>query len=250
MYDAGLSVPFIASSNVRLAAMRPGSAGISGCFLHSAPYFVMSGLTDVTLYDVSNPVSPKQVGSMPSAQFENEAMNCGERKVVEDPHRPLRDDRRRSLPGLARRPRARQHPGDRRLRAHHRRRQRPDLTRTSARASRDDQHPHRHCIDGTDCRYAYSAGDDSEVAGQGSFSIFDLTRPGRPGPRSTATRATPRHPAVPVRRRRLGRPQVERRRRGLTPPTQATGGSYNLRRPRPPAPARGGQHRRRRRLGP
>ena len=36
-YDAGLSVPFISSPNVRLAAMRPGSAGISGCFLHSAP---------------------------------------------------------------------------------------------------------------------------------------------------------------------------------------------------------------------
>ena len=80
-YDAGLAAPFISSPNVRLAAMRPGSAGISGCFLHSAPYFVMSGLDDVTVFDVSDPVSPRQVGTMPSGQFENEAMNCGERKV-------------------------------------------------------------------------------------------------------------------------------------------------------------------------
>ena len=83
-YDAGLAVPLISSPNVRLAATRPGSSGVSGCFLHSAPYFVMSGLTDVTVFDVSDPVSPREVGSMPSAQFENEAMNCGERKVSRD----------------------------------------------------------------------------------------------------------------------------------------------------------------------
>ena len=35
-------------------------------------------------------------------------------------------------------------------------------------------------IDGTDCRYDYSAGDDSEVPGRGSFSIFDLTDLDRP----------------------------------------------------------------------
>ena len=62
-YDAGLAVPFVASPNVRLAAVRPGSAGISGCFLHSAPYFVMSGLNEVTVYDVSSPVTPRKVGS-------------------------------------------------------------------------------------------------------------------------------------------------------------------------------------------
>ena len=80
-YDAGLSAPFVSSPNVRLAAARPGSAGVSGCFLHPARYLVMSGLDDVTVYDVSNPAAPCEVGSMPSAQFENEAMNCGERKV-------------------------------------------------------------------------------------------------------------------------------------------------------------------------
>ena len=42
-YDAGLAVPLLSSPNVRLAAARPGSAGISGCFLHSAPYFVTVG---------------------------------------------------------------------------------------------------------------------------------------------------------------------------------------------------------------
>lgn len=30
---------------------------------------------------MSNPLDPKRVGTMPSLQFENEAVNCGERKV-------------------------------------------------------------------------------------------------------------------------------------------------------------------------
>jgi hypothetical protein len=174
-YDAGLTVPFIASPNVRLAAVRPGSAGISGCFLHSAPYFVMSGLDDVTVYDVSDPVSPREVGSMPSAQFENEAMNCGERKVsrtrtdrfamigvdlyqaspddLEHVNDPVTGDYELVVVDVS------------------------DPTNPHVRsrvASTTSTHTVT-CIDGTDCRYAYSAGDDSEVAGQGSFSIFDLT---------------------------------------------------------------------------
>ena len=175
MYDAGLNVPFVASPNVRLAAVRPGSAGISGCFLHSAPYFVMSGLTDVTVYDVSNPVSPRKVGSMPSAQFENEAMNCGERKVSRtrtdrfamigvDLYQASPDDLEHvNTPAT----------GDYELvivdvsdpTSPHVRSRVPSTTSTHTVT----------CIDGTDCRYAYSAGDDSEIAGQGSFSIFDLT---------------------------------------------------------------------------
>lgn len=179
-YDAGLSAPFVGSSNVRLAAMRPGSAAISGCFLHSAPYFVMSGLDDVTVYDVSDPVSPREVGSMPSAQFENEAMNCGERKVSRtrtDRFAMIGVDLYQASPD--------------------------DLEHVNAPAAGDYElvvvdvsdptSPHvpsrvrsttsTHtvtCIDGTDCRYAYSAGDDSEVAGQGSYSIFDLTDLDRP----------------------------------------------------------------------
>lgn len=175
MYDAGLSVPFISSPNVRLAAMRPGSAGVSGCFLHSAPYFVMSGLDDVTVFDTSDPVAPREVGSMPSAQFENEAMNCGERKVSRerterfamigvDLYQASPDDLEHVNEPAT---------GDYELVI-------VDVTdptsphvRSRVRATTSTHTV--TCIDGTDCRYAYSAGDDSEVPGQGSFSVFDLT---------------------------------------------------------------------------
>ena len=175
MYDAGMTVPFVASPNVRLAASRPGAAGISGCFLHSAPYFVMSGLDSLTVFDISDPVAPKSVGTMPSAQFENEAMNCGERKVSRsrtDRFAMIGVDLYQASPD--------------------------DLEHVNEPATGDYElvvvdvtdptNPHVRsrvkattsthtvsCIDGTDCRYAYSAGDDSEVPGQGSYSIFDLT---------------------------------------------------------------------------
>ena len=175
MYDAGLSVPFLSSPNVRLAAMRPGSAGVSGCFLHSAPYFVMSSLDDVTVFDVSDPVAPREVGSMPSAQFENEAMNCGERKVSRertDRFAMIGVDLYQASPGDL------EHvnepvTGDYELVI-------VDVTdpTTPHVRSRVRSTTSTHtvsCIDGTDCRYAYSAGDDSEVRGEGRFSIFDLT---------------------------------------------------------------------------
>ena len=174
-YDAGLSVPFLSSPNVRLAAVRPGSAGVSGCFLHSAPYFVMSGLDDVTVFDVSDPLAPREVGSMPSAQFENEAMNCGDRKVSKnrtdrfamigvDLYQASPDDLEHVNDPVT---------GDYELVI-------VDVTDPTAPhvRSRVKATTSTHtvtCIDGTDCRYAYSAGDDSEVPGQGSFSVFDLT---------------------------------------------------------------------------
>ncbi len=58
-----------------------GTAGISGCFLPTAPYFVTSGLESVQVFDVSSPRAPERVGVLDNAVFENEAMNCGERRV-------------------------------------------------------------------------------------------------------------------------------------------------------------------------
>lgn len=155
--------------------MRPGSAGVPGCFLPSAPYFVMSGLDDVTVFDVSDPVTPREVGSMPSAQLENEAMNCGERKVSRertDRFAMIGVDLYQASPDYL------EHvnepaTGDDELvivdvtdpTAPHVRSRVPATTSTHTMT----------CIDGTDCRYAYSAGDDSQVRGQGSFSVFDLT---------------------------------------------------------------------------
>ena len=182
-YDASLSAPFVSSPNVRLAAARPGSAGVSGCFLHSAPYFVMSGLDDVTVYDVSNPAAPREVGTMPSAQFQNEAMNCGERMVsreltdrfamigvdlyqaspddLEHVNDPVRGDYELVVVDVT-------DPTSPHVRS-----RLASTTSTHTVTCIDG-------IDGTDCRYDYSAGDDSEVPGRGSFSIFDLTDLDRP----------------------------------------------------------------------
>ncbi|MDF2145225.1 hypothetical protein [Knoellia sp. p5-6-4] len=80
-YTDGTNVPLVNSPNVRLAASFPETAGISGCFLKSAPLFVMSSLDSLSVFDVSNPVAPELVGTLPNLVFENEAINCGERKT-------------------------------------------------------------------------------------------------------------------------------------------------------------------------
>lgn len=79
-YTDGTSVPLVNSDNVRLAATFPETEGISGCFLKSAPLFVMSSLDSLSVFDVSTPASPRLVGTLPNLVFENEAINCGERR--------------------------------------------------------------------------------------------------------------------------------------------------------------------------
>jgi len=76
--ETGAAAPF-QSANVRLLGAHPSQIGISGCFLGTAPLFVASGLDSVRVYDVRDPASPRLKGVLPSLQFENEAMNCGER---------------------------------------------------------------------------------------------------------------------------------------------------------------------------
>ena len=75
------SAPLVASDNVAHLASVPGSTGISGCFMRTAPLFVMSNLDSVRVFDVRKPAAPQLTGVMPSLQFENEAMNCGERRT-------------------------------------------------------------------------------------------------------------------------------------------------------------------------
>jgi len=153
-------------------ANEPGDVGISGCFLASAPYFVTSGLGGLSVYDVRDGTNPTRVGFLPSAQFENEAMNCGERRT----RRGVRlfalvgVDLHQASPGDI------QHvnvgggelvvvdvtdPTDPRIVG-----RTPGSTSTHTVA----------CVRETSCRYAYSAGD----AGSQRFSVFDLRRPTRP----------------------------------------------------------------------
>ena len=50
------------SGNVAHLANRPGTAGISGCFMQTAPLFVTSGLESLTVWDVSDGTDPTRVG--------------------------------------------------------------------------------------------------------------------------------------------------------------------------------------------
>ncbi len=163
------------SGNVSHLGSRPGTLGISGCFMKTAPLIVTSGLESVTVWNVSNGTSPTRVGVMPNALFENEAMNCGERRTADG------DRRRFVLIGIDLFNAAIDKNG---------------ISHTNGGGNElvlvevtDPTQPHvlssvpattsTHtvaCVQETDCRFAYSAGD----SGTGTFSIFDLRRLGRP----------------------------------------------------------------------
>jgi hypothetical protein len=78
---SGADVPIAASPNVRLITTVPDTLGISGVFAKSAPLFIMSTTKGISVYDVSDPRSPRLAGTLPLAHFENEAVNYGERRV-------------------------------------------------------------------------------------------------------------------------------------------------------------------------
>ena len=80
-YSATANVPVVTNGPVTHVRQVPGQAGISGCFMKTEALFVTSGLDSVKVWDVSDPAAPTQLGALESAQFENEAMNCGERQT-------------------------------------------------------------------------------------------------------------------------------------------------------------------------
>lgn len=79
-YTAGTSVPIVSTPNIRHVANFPDTAAISGCFGKTAPYFYVSSLDSVNVFDVSDPLKPKLTGVLDNLVFENEAINCGEKR--------------------------------------------------------------------------------------------------------------------------------------------------------------------------
>lgn len=171
-FRSGLRVPVVSSPNVRFVTNVPDTLGISGVFAVSAPYFYVSSLDSISVFDVSNPLAPRLTGVLDNITFENEAMNYGERLsggrierfvlVGVDMHQVSSSDPSHVNPGRGQelviidvtdpaRPRVRS-----RL---------PGVTTSTHTVS---------CIRQTDCRYAYSAGDE------GAFSILDLSNPDAP----------------------------------------------------------------------
>lgn len=77
------NIPVLASPNVDLLSVIPGTVGISGVFSPTAPYFYVSGVDALSVIDVSDPKAPRRVGRLQSAVFENEAMTLGERRLAD-----------------------------------------------------------------------------------------------------------------------------------------------------------------------
>ena len=164
------------SGNVSHLGNHPGTVGISGCFTQTAPLFVTSGLEAVTVWDVSDGTDPSRVGVLPNAVFENEAMNCGERRAQDG------STRRFALVGVdlyQAAPTDPQHVGDSNVGGNELvivEVTDPESPTIVGRAPATTSTHTVACVDDTDCRYAYSAGD----SGSDSFSVFDLRRPGKP----------------------------------------------------------------------
>ncbi|MGZ4487495.1 MAG: hypothetical protein ACXVW1_06140 [Nocardioides sp.] len=78
----GTGSALLSSPNVAHLATNPTQVGISGCFMRTAPVLVTSGADSVRVWDVSDAAHPALVGVLPDALFENEAMNCGERRTA------------------------------------------------------------------------------------------------------------------------------------------------------------------------
>ncbi|GAA1476079.1 hypothetical protein GCM10009623_05250 [Nocardioides aestuarii] len=157
------------SSRVAHLASNPGTLGISGCFMPTAPHFVTSGLESVTVWDVSDPTAPTRAGALANAVFENEAMNCGERRTADG-------TRRFVLVGIdlyQAAPTDPLHVADSNVGGNEL--MLVDVTdpgdvHVLARVPATTSTHTVACVEETNCRYAYSAGD----SGSGSFSVFDL----------------------------------------------------------------------------
>lgn len=164
--SAPTSASLVSSGTVEHLGANPSQLAVSGCFMPTAPVLVTSGVDSVRVYDVSDPVRPALTGVLAQGLFENEAMTCGERRTSDG-------TRRFALVGVdlvSAAPTAPEHtnvgggqlhvvdvtdPADPTIVG-----SAPGTTSTHTVA----------CVDGSRCRYAYSAGD----SGSGSFSVFDL----------------------------------------------------------------------------
>ncbi len=155
------------SERIAHLGVNPSQAGISGCFLKTAPLFVTSGIDTLRVWNVADPAKPRLVGTLVNALFENEAMNCGERRTSSG-------IKRFALVGVdlvSASPDDIEHSnlGGGELIV-------VDVTKPSAPRiySRAPGSTSTHtvaCVDQWDCDYAYSAGENESNP---YFSVFDL----------------------------------------------------------------------------
>ncbi|GEP33167.1 hypothetical protein NSZ01_09350 [Nocardioides szechwanensis] len=178
----GRTSSVVESDNIAHLGAHPTQTGISGCFLKTAPVFVTSGVDSLRVWNVSDPARPRVVGTLANALFENEAMNCGERRTPQGVKRfvLIGVDLVQVAPDDIQHVNA----GGNELIV-------VDVTKPSAPkiVSRAPATTSTHtvaCVDDTDCRYAYSAG------GRDDFSVFDLRNLRKP----VEVDAKPKQPGV------------------------------------------------------
>jgi len=174
-FDAEAAKQRIASLKATAAALEsdkivhlkanPGQIAISGCFMQTKQLFVTSGFDSVQVWNVRRPEAPVLKGTLPDVLFENEAMNCGERRTRNGVERfaLIGVDAVQAAPGDP----EHVNVGGGELIV-------VDVTDPTAPAirSRADGSTSTHtvaCVDPVNCTTAYSAGDDGV-----GFSIFDL----------------------------------------------------------------------------
>jgi len=77
------NLPLVTSPNVRHVTTFPETQGISGEFARTGPYFYVSSLDSISVFDVSDPLRPRLTGTLANLVFENEAMSYGERRTAD-----------------------------------------------------------------------------------------------------------------------------------------------------------------------
>ena len=178
------SVPVVSSPNIELVTARPGTSAISGVFSRTAPYFYVSGLDTLTVFDVKDPTSPIPMGKLANAIFENEAMTLGERRQPDGSIRRfllVSNDLYRVTvgPGAIQRGPVGPPLGQELIVVDV---TNPNLPEVVGRVETDTG-THTTACANVDCTYAYTSG------GGGAFSVIDLTD--LEAPKQVATFASP-----------------------------------------------------------
>ena len=194
--DLTAPVPTVTSSNVTHLASLPETTAISMEFARTGPYAYVSSLDTISVLDLTDPRNPKQRGSLTQALFENEAMTYGERRedgeltrfviaaidlyrvAGDDPDHINADDGPQiAIIDVTD----------------------PDRPFTRSVTAVGDVTTSTHtvqCVDGWDCRTAYTAGN------RGKFSVLDLTD--LDAPRQVSTVVSPAAGPNPVFTRGAG----------------------------------------------
>ena len=161
------AAPVVTSPNVELLANIPETGAISLEFARTAPFAYVSSLDTISVLDISDPRAPRVRGTLVNALFENEAMTYGERKDKDGTTTRFviaAIDLYQASPGDPAHVNVDDGPEIAIVDVTD-----PDRPRLRGRAPATTSTHTVQCLNGNDCRYAYTAGS------RGHFSVLDLS---------------------------------------------------------------------------